>query len=302
MSELAYSINGETFDLPAAASAWRVRRMKPRGAPEVVYGKDGTPLVVPIEAGLEDLRNTVGTAGRYRLDAINDRGHTVEDLPAAYVVVSAREQAPVHEHRNSDGGASFVMAEAMRLNTELAKAVVERFPQMVEAAASLLRAADGAGLPSRRAIEIATEDDGDDEGDDAVAPAGFDLNALVAQLVPMLMRSLMSGKTTLPDLGGVLDWRKAAPERPRLSKRVEKEQIEAVTSVESVDLPPLDPATMTHFILIQSVLDPDEAALAREVAGNLPPAELRAWFDELSQLSVADAVKKIRVLLKGATS
>jgi hypothetical protein len=50
------------------------------------------------------------------------------------------------------------------------------------------------------------------------------------------------------------------------------------------------------------VLDPEEAALAREVAGDLPPAELRAWFDELSKLSVADAVKKIRALLKGAKS
>jgi len=302
MSELAYSINGETFDLPATATAWRVRRMKPRGAPEVVYGKDGTPLIVPIEAGLEELRNTVGTSGRYRLDAINDKGHTVEDLPAAYVVVAAREQAPANEHRNSaDGGASYVMVEAMRLNTELAKAVVERFPQMVEAAASLLRAADGAGLPQRRASEIATDVDGDDESDDAVVPAGFDLNALVAQVVPMLMTSLISGKTKLPNLSGVLDWRKAATEseKPRLAKKsAEPEELVAVEA----DLPPLDAATMSHFISIQSVLDPDEAALARDVAGNLPSEELRTWFDELSKLSVPDAVKKIRVLLKGAKS
>jgi hypothetical protein len=27
-----------------------VRRMKPRGAPELVYGRDGRPLTVPIEA------------------------------------------------------------------------------------------------------------------------------------------------------------------------------------------------------------------------------------------------------------
>jgi hypothetical protein len=308
MSELAYSINGETFDLPATATGWRVRRMKPRGAPEVVYSKDGSPLLIPIEASLEDLRNTVGTAGRYRLDAINDRGHTIEDLPAAYVVVSAREPAPANDFRNSsDGGAAFVMAEAMRLNTELAKAVVERFPQMVEAAASLLRAADGAGLPQRRPIEVATEvedDDVDDEGDDAAVPAGLDLNALVAQVVPMLMSSLMSGKVKLPNLSGVLDWRKATPdaEKPRLSKKSAEPAPAEEPNSDETDLPPLDAATIAHFISIQSVLDPEEAALAREVAGDLPPAELRAWFDELSKLSVADAVKKIRALLKGAKS
>ena len=54
---------------------------------------------------------------------------------------------------------------------------------------------------------------------------------------------------------------------------------------------------MSHFVSIQSVLDPKEAALAREVASSLPPAELRAWFDELSKLTVAEAVKKIRVML-----
>jgi len=47
----------------------------------------------------------------------------------------------------------------MRLNTELAKAVVDRFPEMMTAAAELLRAADGAGLPSRRRpLEDETEE------------------------------------------------------------------------------------------------------------------------------------------------
>jgi len=56
---------------------------------------------------------------------------------------------------------------------------------------------------------------------------------------------------------------------------------------------------MGHFIAIQSSLSPDEAALAREVAGQLSPAELRAWFDELSKLSVPDAAAKIRKVVGG---
>ena len=51
---------------------------------------------------------------------------------------------------------------------------------------------------------------------------------------------------------------------------------------------------MSHFIAIQSALAPAEAALARQVAAELSPAELRAWIDELSALSVPDAVAKIR--------
>jgi len=122
--------------------------------------------------------------------------------------------------------------------------------------------------------------------------------------VPLLMTSLVSGKTKLPSLSGVLDWRKAAPQpKASLTAPVEQEaDDESADSVAEVALPPLDPAAMTHFISIQSVLDPGEAALAREVAASLSPGELRAWIEELSELSVPDAVKKIRTFLKGAKS
>jgi hypothetical protein len=56
MSELAFNANGESFEVPAAVTGWRVRRMKPRGAPELVYGRDGRPLMIPIESSLEELR------------------------------------------------------------------------------------------------------------------------------------------------------------------------------------------------------------------------------------------------------
>ncbi len=40
MAELAFNHNGDPFEVPAEAVAWRVRRIKGRGAPEVVYGMD----------------------------------------------------------------------------------------------------------------------------------------------------------------------------------------------------------------------------------------------------------------------
>ncbi|HEU0029895.1 MAG TPA: hypothetical protein VFQ53_04625 [Kofleriaceae bacterium] len=320
MSELAFNINGEAFDLPATATGWRVRRMRPRGAPEVVYGRDGVPLIVPAEAGLEELRQLVGAPGRYRLDAIDDRGRTIDKLPASYVLVPQTEhdtQVAVAEARAHDGGPNSLIAEAMRLNTELAKAVVERFPQMVQAAAELLRAADGAGLPARPPRVIDDVEDDENDGDDAApteATSGFDFNALIAQLMPLLVSGLASGNVKMPSLAAMLDWRKAAPSAkpantdhaakpaahatkeplgPAIDNRHDDEQ-------PATGLPPIDPATMAHFVAVQAMLTPEESALAREVAAELKPAELRAWFDELSKLDVAEAAAKIRKVIGGA--
>jgi hypothetical protein len=52
---------------PEAPTGWLVRHMKPRGAPAVVYGRSGTPLVLPVP-GLDDLRGEVDLPGKYRLD------------------------------------------------------------------------------------------------------------------------------------------------------------------------------------------------------------------------------------------
>src|SRR6185436_19200389 len=63
------------------------------------------------------------------------------------------------------------------------------------------------------------------------------------------------------------------------------------------ELPTLDAATLAHFAAIQGALTFREGMLARELAAELTPAELRAWMTELCELSVADAVAKIRAVL-----
>jgi hypothetical protein len=313
MSELAFTQNGDTFEVPAAVTGWRVRRLKPRGAPELVYGRDGRPLVVPVECEMDDLRAAVGSLGKYRLDPVDDHGKVIEGVPAAYVQVvkaekSVDEPGAIATQHDRDG----VLKEAMRMNTELAKAVVDRFPEMMHAAAELLRAADGAGLPARlpRHVDINDDEVDDDDAADGDA-AGFDLNALVAQFVPMVMAGFANGKLKMPNLAALLDWRRATPDAAGASAKRPKGAIATSTEtvVDSGDtaetsartaLPEIDPATMAHFIAIQSALTPEEATLAREVAGQLEPAELRAWFDELSKLDVAEAVKKVRKLVSGA--
>src|SRR2546425_4365611 len=119
MSELAFNSNGDTFDVPATVTGWRVRRMKPRGAPELVYGRDGRPLTVPVESDVDDLREAVGTPGKYRLDPINDDGKCVEGVPPAYVqVVKPERIVETGTALAAPATSDDAIREAMRLNTE----------------------------------------------------------------------------------------------------------------------------------------------------------------------------------------
>lgn len=301
MSELAFNANGESFEIPATVTGWRVRRMKPRGAPELVYGKDGRPLTVPIDADIDELREAVGTAGKYRLDPINDDGKCVENVPAAYVQVvkPQRNGAEVGSAVAAPAASDDTLREAMRLNTELAKSVIDRFPEMMTAAAELLRAADGAGLPRREPRELDEDDQSDGPNSAPMSPSFEFINNLVAQVVPIVVSGLAGKKV---NLSSVLDWRKAVPEAKQIERTTEAAaDSDAGAAPSGQGLPPIDPQTMAHFVAIQSALKPEEAALAREVASALSPTELRAWFDELSKLSVPQAVQKIRVLIAGNT-
>jgi hypothetical protein len=88
MSELAFNINREAFELPAHAAGWRVRKMRHKGSPEVVYGRDGLPLVLPINAQMEELRAEVDTTGRYRLDLVDMDNRPIVGAPSGYAHVN----------------------------------------------------------------------------------------------------------------------------------------------------------------------------------------------------------------------
>ncbi len=280
VSELAHNIHGEAFEVPASATAWRVRRLKAKGAPEVVYGRDGLPLTLPIEAELDDLRTEVDAVpGRYRVDAIDARNRPI-DGATGYVVVHPPSTI---SRVTASSATESALIEAMRANTELARAVIDRFPTMMDSAATLLRAADGAGLPTRTPI---ANDDYDDDQDDRAD--GVDIQGIVAQLVPLVLATLQGRKKQLPKPASELTAAPAASVRNMNT---------------STNTPAPPPATMNahsfaHIAAIQAALSPDEAALAREVAQDLAPADLQTWFAELSALSVPQAVARVRAMLQ----
>ncbi len=307
MSELAYNINGEAFEVPANATGWRVRRMRAKGSPEVVYGREGTPLVLAIDAELDDLRTEVDVTGRYRLDLVDQNNKALASAPSGYVQINLDPPAVASTAPTVTTGTSeSIVLEAMRMNTELARTVIDRFPQMMEAAAVLLQAADGAGLPARLPIPRIDDEDEDDDDDEVgdegdEKPAGFDVGALVTQLLPLILGGVASGKIKMPDLGSVLDWRKAGKKAPKPTAPASQPATTATEPVASAaaSLPPLDPAAMAHVIAVQSALEPQEVAYIQAIAKELSPAELRGWFDELSKLSVPDAVTRVRGLIAG---
>jgi hypothetical protein len=331
MSELAFNINGEAFEVPAHATGWRVRRMRHKGSPEVVYGRDGLPLVLPISAQMEELRAEVDSTGRYRLDLVDAENKVIVGVPSGYVQVNFESAPASSEGPGAIGpvvsAASFskqsdnLVIEAMRMQSMIAVSVVERFPQMMEAAATLLRAADGAGLPARPPMAV-LEDGGDDEDEDhedddeeqatAKQSSVLDLvQPMVGPAVQYLVAGLMSGQIKLPsNLGEMFDWRKAAASGKKVKADAPTSTPTPAASAEPATEAPApsapEPPKMNlqhaaHFAAIQEALGAADAELARRVASKLTAEQLNAWFADLAQLSVDDAVVKIRAEIAKST-
>lgn len=75
MYPLAHDKLGNAVDIPEKAACWRVRRITGRqGRPGFVYGQDGAPLKVPLDATAEDLQAAGCGPGTYKLDALDEEG------------------------------------------------------------------------------------------------------------------------------------------------------------------------------------------------------------------------------------
>lgn len=227
MSELAYNQSGDPFDVPASATAWRVRRLKAKGAPEVVYGSDGLPLTLPIDAGVEELKAEVMTPGRYRLDPVGDGQRQIPDATSAYVYV----QPPREVRETNPGGAvstmplDSVVSELLQANNRaleshanLARIVIERFGGTMESASTMMRAVPPSPAPVMAPVAepLPSHEDEDDEDDDGEAAptlpaAGGEVPAMLVQWGTAIAAAIFSGQIKLPSLSGLLDWRKAAP-------------------------------------------------------------------------------------------
>jgi hypothetical protein len=312
MSELANNIHGEPFEVPAEATAWRVRRMKPKGAPEVVYGSDGLPLLLPIEAGIEEFRAEVNTPGRYRLDPVKEDQRPMPEAPAAYLYLY-----PQRELRNGDGGA--VANSSVDLhpiftgllqanldmgtaNANLTRTVIEGFSGVMEAASSMMRAAGSLPLPIAPPAPAAEpaplleggameEDDDDGEYSEPAAPA-LDLQAMGVSLLTSLLTGICNGQIKLPSLGALVG-RRAVSEAPA-PRHVVFPPVEAERSAPS-PTPAPTPREQSAPARTAASPSPNFAALM----GSLPPMammQLMAVQQALTPQERASAVELLREL------
>ena len=126
--------------------------------------------MLPLEADVDDVRAEVATPGRYRFDPIDD-DEQADRQRAGRATCMVHELTPTRcarEHRDRYAAADPSDNVVDRGDADERgdrASVVDRFPQMMEAAAVLLRAADGAGLPARvRRWRSRTASDDEDDG------------------------------------------------------------------------------------------------------------------------------------------
>jgi hypothetical protein len=173
MSELAFDREGNPFRFSRRAKKLRPRRWKnpgQRGTCAAVLDADGEQVFIDADAEYVEFRTTVGNVpGFYRLDQCDEDGTPIEDAPPAYVSIeSHRNTAPVGEVDPRDA----IIRDLAQINADVTRTIAERFGNVMQAAADILRAADGAGLPHRRppapppAAPAHEEDDDDDEEDE----------------------------------------------------------------------------------------------------------------------------------------
>jgi hypothetical protein len=240
-----------------------------------------------------------GVAGRYRLDPVDTNGRVVDKVPAAYLQFGDAQRVAGGAAPTSAPGADAMLGEVVRANAEMVKVIAEKFGSVMEAAATLLKAADGAGLPARKPLEplrnavgegeeVEGEDDDLEDGDDVGEPGFGDF---LGQIMPLVQMVMTRGSAKAPRTV-----RNAAPvcEEPSASPPAEAKPPKT--------LGPITPAMLAHFQAVQAQLTAEEADFARAVAAELSPAEIQQWMAELSAMAVDDAVAMIRKHIAGTES
>jgi hypothetical protein len=294
---LAYNQNGEPFEVPESAVAWKVRHSPKgrRGAPEVMYGRDGTPLLISIDANIDALRKKVSEPGRYRLDPVDEDHRLIADATPAFIEVAPELVPPLSpgegSHHSSTRTLESLLVEITHANIEstrttsaLGKSIVDGLSGIMHSVAGMVsNRGDARALPASlfmadiapREDEEEEEEESDSEG--VGAGAGIDLNAMVGQVVTSVVTAVMSGQVKIPTLGALLDWRRAGAPVREESPPAERSTVERASRA---DTPP-SPVAPTS----QSATRPSKEGEPAKTTAGAPALALAALSPlELGQL------------------
>jgi hypothetical protein len=323
MIDLAFDSNGEPFELPATAAFWRVRRFRRagvRGGPEVVFGQDGSPLILSIDTDLVEFREQVGgVPGRYRLDPLDQRQQPVADVPAAYLQISDPPKTTPAEDQTS------VIRELVRANAEMTKTIAEKFASVMQSAADLIRAADGAGLPARTPPVVETRNAGatDDEDDEADEEPRSQLAEIIKQVMPLVQivvtkmlnahisaetrntavgpaggerresgRREETGQGSAHEVGSAAQKAATGPARGERHETGRRQETGEGSAREAAS--PGQRDVLAHLRAVEGALTAAEVDLVRRAMMEMSPEVLQAWAAKLCALSVDEAVQAVR--------
>lgn len=309
MSELAFNLSGERFPVPSDAAFWRVRRLKPggRGTPEVVFGRDGAPLVVSIDAGLEDFRNLVrDEPGRYRLDPVDEDCRACDGGVPAYLQIA--EDGGGAPRGGGDQGA--LVRELARSNADIVKSITEQFAGVINAAAQLIRAADGAGLPAREPLVLqprnaAPEEGDEDDKDEAEEPLTRVLCTAVEQVMPVVNYAINTKVMGLTPEQALALLGKTPPEAARNAEESVAPKAggaKATPKSKKKEAGASGQDFVAHLSAIEKLLTKDEVALVRAAVTQMTPEALASWRERLTAVSPEEAAAMVRAEIAGGQS
>jgi hypothetical protein len=220
---LAWGADGAAIEVPDEATHWRVRFLPSKGGNPKVIRRGGVPLLLPITATLELLREAVdGKPGLYRLDPCAD-GAAIEDAEYAVIEVEGEDQ---EDDASASDASAGVVGELLKTNREMAQTLMQalatisaqqQIAPILDASAALIHAADGAGMPERaprRAIARATQPQLT-AGAPSAEPSPFDkLLTMLAPFAPQVGAFLMAKLSGDPDIAAAARAQHGAPPDP----------------------------------------------------------------------------------------
>ncbi len=286
---LAHDESGRPLDVPPTAIGWLVRRHAGgRGRPGAVYDGDGRPLVVPLDATLDDLRGQGCPAGSYRLDAVDatrrplgvaaytELGNESGEGRAAGTPVNSTDAAIAALARAVEA-MQRVQAERERVQAEMFMRLIERLAPapVVQQPANDLRNAVAQAVELKKTLdELAGVDEDDDDEDEEERPAS-PLEMLAATVAPIVEAlKYVNGE---PAATAPVAPRNAAAESPTPS------------AVEELD---------TKMEAVLAMLTPEEREHVGQLLKSAPPFVKEQAHKKLLSLTAEQAVAELRLLLE----
>ena len=325
---LARDAQGNLVAIPDGTAAWRLCRQT-TGRPKEIVGPDKRTLRIPLEPTAEELADLCG-ADVYRVYALDEVGKVLDYVATVDVTRDTREL------RNAGAETSFLpalrtaaptsdlrfaleaMAQMMRVNSEALRAVIESQADWVKSIGSA-RGFQRNAAPLLPLPEPPHNDEDDDEDDDepaqnktiydVLAPLAEHWAPSVKPLMSMLAggagaKALASGPAAPPgdsslaskprwELRDLVDLNYAAAKA-----KAKKEATLAASTTNSLQARVMtDPKMMAHFLAINSLLAPDEAAQILALGERISEDQQEWLIAQVSGLNPADAAVLLRTTI-----